>query len=1158
MPIFNCYRCLSVLVAFLCVWATAPAQHTVFEDAKVLQQSLAEQPVPSVKLTGGKLMEVYQSPAKQAFGKDSTYYGQLSPDSRRPLTLEGHGIYKLFEVLDPFVDSQQLEVIYGMDTLSFPVMIFDTVIIAYQANLLRLTTQQDGMIGSDTTVYSRTFVEAYAVLLENTPELAAPEDYPNDYYRVLARLRPYVSNPFFAPWLAEYRLDALPYPDASTDSTVVAILQELAERNSPPVEILPAEEELPVQALSLKAVELSYRSPATTATRALQDVTQQVSAKQQTNPARLDANAVIIGLSDFVVDRAEDEFNIAFMERFRDLLQSRQFLELRTLFPNAASFFTNDLDIIEYKTLLPLAKQAFTKDMQNMGIHFANLLELDGIVPIENDPTVYNMALFYEMANLAYQGASLDTILQNTHLRLDGRKKELFKKGNLSLAENPEARPKIDDLEEQVRQLSATMDTLSKLVDARLAALETDFFGLQQLAEANGQGAEAKSMYEEYYAQSGQRASAFYRWRGGDKIDLLERIAFNLDGNRDYQRMLERQPQVEKFPRLFDQIPDSVQLVAAGLDLTRRLVAQEDERGNGMVSSLVELYRFLENTEEEVQNMSAAISANTASSIRSEVAQFEADRQQLQKELNTEADFWRSQQRRRYRNGVGALDYLSAALDPDNDPTWIINTDSSAMKTQLDAARAKYTEAMRYAVATLQGLDTLGDPLSALLPKLQQQLNGAAVAALTYEEPLIEQVYTQMADVRLTLKNLDATYNRSITVAEQNAAGFQQIVDLSAHLLYCLRAPEYYDSTGQVIDTTRWLDRQQFRDILRDAQQRDLYMGLIYNQLQEVADQRLSSQGVATVTTQFLEIVNEASVYRDSIRAVRPGEKLTFVDYFPFVRLSMDMLNTLILTPLNLDGVPLHSNLSQIPVVTDQALSLFENVYAEEYNYAIYNVVELYKAITAGLEGDTTRAGDVRDNIIRYGTFIANVAVAQQSQDVRAALVAAALPPGSSRIKRQSRRNISVNAYMGFGAGAEQFTDNVPGVGQEWAGLGTLSVPIGLSYSRKFNMDSKWSYTFFLPVLDLGAVTSFRIDDDEGTNSLPELSLQNVIAPGGFLLANRDRTPFSFGLGAQYGPQLRSVTSASGEVVEASAWRVTGVFLVDVPVFNLFTQKGKR
>jgi hypothetical protein len=168
-----------------------------------------------------------------------------------------------------------------------------------------------------------------------------------------------------------------------------------------------------------------------------------------------------------------------------------------------------------------------------------------------------------------------------------------------------------------------------------------------------------------------------------------------------------------------------------------------------------------------------------------------------------------------------------------------------------------------------------------------------------------------------------------------------------------------------------------------------------------------------------------------------------------------------------------------------------------------------------------------------------------------------ALPPGSSKMKKQPGRfSVALNAYTGFALGTE-YLDNGLG-GSDAKNIRALSAPIGLSGSWGLGVGKKnlGSLGFFVPVLDIGAVTAYRFNDNNAA-PLPELTWGNILSPGLYAVYGFPwDLPVAFGYGAQVGPALRKVTTNSVEV-NRSAWR-QGVFLsVDIPVAYFYLGKGK-
>lgn len=210
--------------------------------------------------------------------------------------------------------------------------------------------------------------------------------------------------------------------------------------------------------------------------------------------------------------------------------------------------------------------------------------------------------------------------------------------------------------------------------------------------------------------------------------------------------------------------------------------------------------------------------------------------------------------------------------------------------------------------------------------------------------------------------------------------------------------------------------------------------------------------------------------------------------------------------------------------------------------------------------------------VFRYGTFMASVAQAQNSEEVSDAIEAFALPSGSSRIKRESSFNVSLNAYAGIFAGYEKIqglqTDG-PFKFQLDKQMNSTGVaaPIGIAISlgRAKFLDAwnwgngkygHWSYSAFLSLIDLGAIAAFRFQDDS-TTQVPSIQLKDIVAPGLFLSIGIPKSPLSINAGAQVGPNLRKVGIESNNYEDALYWRYSLSLCVDIPVLNFYTKTAR-
>jgi len=197
----------------------------------------------------------------------------------------------------------------------------------------------------------------------------------------------------------------------------------------------------------------------------------------------------------------------------------------------------------------------------------------------------------------------------------------------------------------------------------------------------------------------------------------------------------------------------------------------------------------------------------------------------------------------------------------------------------------------------------------------------------------------------------------------------------------------------------------------------------------------------------------------------------------------------------------------------------------------------------------------------KYGGFAVSIAKAKSAQDFDKALEAAALPVGSYQIKRSSYKNISLNAYAGLFGAWQHYPGDLPaGVKRDNSLIG-FTAPVGVAYSwgsyyhsgtKKDSLQGS-SNTIFLSVLDVGAITSFRLTHDSSA-TLPDFKWNNVLAPGLFYIYGFRRSPLSLGGGVQYGPQLRSITN-NAAVVLPSAITYRLFLVVDIPLFDFYTRR---
>ncbi|MEO0732455.1 MAG: hypothetical protein AAFZ52_06445, partial [Bacteroidota bacterium] len=304
--------------------------------------------------------------------------------------------------------------------------------------------------------------------------------------------------------------------------------------------------------------------------------------------------------------------------------------------------------------------------------------------------------------------------------------------------------------------------------------------------------------------------------------------------------------------------------------------------------------------------------------------------------------------------------------------------------------------------------------------------------------------------VQRQLQELEVDYSADLVRARRNAANLGRAVELATHLLFAFRDYSRSDEAITVRDTllmemqemvpdtntggtnvrsfqqiqvnktkikpsrkqratARWLHSEDFDRLRNDENRWNIFLGLLYERLQSVEDAPdFSPQGVALLATKFFNIANNVDQTLITLRRKRKlaAAEVGFRDYYPFIRSSVDLFNTMITTPLTGESsiADRDSTMAVIPKISNEALSLYENIFVKNYSEAVLNSMELLKIIAEnGFKGkkDRRKALSKVNGILRYGTFMAKMIDAESANQVRDILRSQALPPGSSREKRE-------------------------------------------------------------------------------------------------------------------------------------------------------------
>lgn len=441
--------------------------------------------------------------------------------------------------------------------------------------------------------------------------------------------------------------------------------------------------------------------------------------------------------------------------------------------------------------------------------------------------------------------------------------------------------------------------------------------------------------------------------------------------------------------------------------------------------------------------------------------------------------------------------------------------------------------------------------------------DGLEVAQLFLEENSPDSVLTYLAsDISQIQRTKSSSVGEDSTTIRLLQSSFRSIDMLSKTLLS--------SDSNQI-----WIRPREFFRLVDDRQATNLFLGLLYQKAAGanyqfrntsfrdiIGDDEKGAYFINHTALEFIRNADQANQAFRSIKYQRKAEEsVSYYDYFQFIegtlkmaKVSTSLVQTIV-DQIDPDTSRQHALLQSIDQYADHLL-LFNKVALDvgqkNYPSAILNMTQLLTEIMKQTKKGS-RNIKIIANINKYGMLAANMASAESTPEMVAALEAAALPPGSSIVKKKHEWTLELGAYVGFYFGSERLTvRDSNGIEGNSNGLITaISAPLGLSINKRIKRSS---LSLFGSVIDIGALTAFRFNDSE-TEALPEFKFENIFAPGAHLVWGVPRYPLALGAGFQYGPTLRKITAEKAEVVRGSSFRFGLFATVDIPIISLYRSR---
>ena len=374
-------------------------------------------------------------------------------------------------------------------------------------------------------------------------------------------------------------------------------------------------------------------------------------------------------------------------------------------------------------------------------------------------------------------------------------------------------------------------------------------------------------------------------------------------------------------------------------------------------------------------------------------------------------------------------------------------------------------------------------------------------------------------------------------------------------------------------DDRMWVAPAALKPLLDDPQALKLYAGLLYQSGGALRFTRKDGSAI-TFRAALLDVkanLKPFRTYLDTfvgfgalihtrlalIREKKRKGEVSFEDYFDFLQVALeqlaDGLNRRAGLPM-LDSLAAGEDIRSLLTLVGHANNLVLDLRQKRYGTAVVEAAAILEAV---IRQDSLKP--YRRQLLKYGTFMATVAQAETAGDVKKAIEAVALPVGSASIKKYAIWSVSLNAYLGAFAADERLR-SVDTNRKLFSGLFSerrnliygMTAPVGFALSYGFHRKDYGALSLFISLIDVGAVTAYRFEDDS-TEALPEIRLENLFAPGVHLVYGFPKWPVSVGFGVQMGPGLRKVTATTLGVDGTAGFR-TGFFIaVDIPLLTFYS-----
>ncbi len=252
--------------------------------------------------------------------------------------------------------------------------------------------------------------------------------------------------------------------------------------------------------------------------------------------------------------------------------------------------------------------------------------------------------------------------------------------------------------------------------------------------------------------------------------------------------------------------------------------------------------------------------------------------------------------------------------------------------------------------------------------------------------------------------------------------------------------------------------------------------------------------------------------------------------------------------------------------VAQITLDVYKSIHRKDYHNLVSNSIILIKKILTNVDpklSENSKFLKIITSVSKYGEFMTGIVNAKNSDETKEVIYKFVAPSSSYLEKRTTPFTFSLSSHPGIFTGIDRLNNN-----DGW--ISGLTLPIGFECSFGFEdvyTDTKgdiitykkalisndehksgFSLSFFLQLIDIGAIFNFRLLDNSTTELPQDIKLHQIFSPGGSINVGLYNKALTFGFGYQLAPKLRKI-SENGFETEEKSDRIFLRLSWDLPLF---------